>query len=229
MPFNWSYLKAHQLKIHVTNAQNPPKDQKTRFYIYAYLSDAICAQQYFPRMSWTWTSKEIVVNIYCNFISDFSYLGVMARLTDHFIILLYDIIFEQDLPFMSRETMQVIVKIVDWYASHGGTFIEVFWQKETSTYSMKLRYRQSGHVRGLISPLHMVISRTALEEEISWPTLPLRIRLCKIKSLKDAYAKDQEILNFNFGRKVFNLYDPHNICENHCAKVYSPWIHETFQ
>lgn len=42
----------------------------------------------------------------------------------------------------------------------------------------------------------------------------------------DAEAK--EILKFEFGTKYFNLFEPHGICKNHCAKVHYPWIHGTF-
>lgn len=50
----------------------------------------------------------------------------MAHLTGHFIIPLYKIIFEEDPPYMSREAMEAIAGIVDWYASLSGTFIRVF-------------------------------------------------------------------------------------------------------
>lgn len=50
----------------------------------------------------------------------------MAWIIDHFIILLYKIIFEKDPHFMSSEEMDVIVDIPDWYASLAGTFIRVF-------------------------------------------------------------------------------------------------------
>ena len=52
---NWSDLLARQLKAHVAQVQNPPKDEQERFYMSAYLLDAICAQQQFPGMNWTWT------------------------------------------------------------------------------------------------------------------------------------------------------------------------------
>lgn len=50
----------------------------------------------------------------------------MENLTDHFIIPLYNLIFEQDPPFISQEEMETIVNIVDWYASLGSTFIRVY-------------------------------------------------------------------------------------------------------
>jgi len=44
-PCNWSNLLAHQLKIHVTNAWNLPKNEQARFYMSAYLLDEIYTQQ----------------------------------------------------------------------------------------------------------------------------------------------------------------------------------------
>ena len=50
-PFNWSDMLAHHLKSHVSKAQNLPKNKQARFYMSAYLLDAIRAQQQFPDMS----------------------------------------------------------------------------------------------------------------------------------------------------------------------------------
>ena len=69
--------------------------------MFAKLLDVIYAQQQFPGMNWTWTPREIAVKIYCKLLLDCSYRGVMARLTEHFIISLYKIIFEQDPPCIS--------------------------------------------------------------------------------------------------------------------------------
>ena len=57
-PFKWSDMLALQLKVNVTNAQNPPKDEQEKFYMFAYLLDVIYAQHQFPGMGWTWTPSE---------------------------------------------------------------------------------------------------------------------------------------------------------------------------
>lgn len=77
-------------------------------------------------MNWTWTPRETVVHIYFKFLLDCNHRGVMEQLTDHFIIPLYKLIFEEDPPCMSRGEMEVITDIIDWYAAPGGTFLRVF-------------------------------------------------------------------------------------------------------
>lgn len=69
-PFNWLDFLALQLKVHVTKAHNPPKDEKERFYMYAYLLDAIYAQHWFRSMGWTRTLLETVTNIEFKLLSD---------------------------------------------------------------------------------------------------------------------------------------------------------------
>lgn len=91
-PFNWSDLLVQQLKSHVAKAWNLPKNEQTRFFMSKYLLDAICAQQQFPSMNWTWTPQETTMNIYFKSIFYCSYQGVMARLTYHFIIPLYKLL-----------------------------------------------------------------------------------------------------------------------------------------
>lgn len=64
----------------------------------------------------------------------------MTRLSDHFILLLYKMIFKQDQPYMSQEAKEALHKIADWYASLGGTFIGMFGKEkpphEISRFSM---------------------------------------------------------------------------------------------
>lgn len=47
----------------------------------------------------------------------------------------------------------------------------------------------------------------------------------EIKSLKDADAEAKEIVKFEFETRDYNQYDPREICKNHYARVYYPWIH----
>lgn len=117
---------AQQLKIHVTNAKNPPKGKQARFYMFDYLLEVICAQNSIPGMSWTWSPKEPVVHIYCKLLSECSYKGVMEKLTEHFLIPLYNMIFEEDLPCMSREKMEAVSELAGWFASPNGTYLRVF-------------------------------------------------------------------------------------------------------
>jgi len=152
----------------------------------------------------------------------------MERLTGHFIISLYKLIFEQYPPFMSQEAMEVILNITNRNASLDGTFIRVFVGEKPMhvlpRYAMENLVMQevSYHLStGLSVGLHR-------KKKVSWLTLPLRIGLYEIKILKDADAEAKEILKFEFDTKYFNMYDPCGIFKDHCAKVYYPWIHRTF-
>ena len=71
----------------------------------------------------------------------------MARLTNHYIIPLDKLIFEEDPPCMSREAMEAIIDIVDWYASPSGTFISVF-SREKPTHVA--RGREMGDLLSLL-------------------------------------------------------------------------------
>lgn len=218
-------MLALQLKVHVSNARNLPKDGQARFYMFVYLLDAICAQQQFPGMGWTWTPLEEVVNVYCKLLSKCSYRGVMTRLSDHFIAPLYKMIFEQDLPCMSQEAMQALLNIADWYASLGGTFIRMFGMEKPlhelprfATDKLVIQEVAYHISTGLLATLHM-------RKKTPWSTLPLRIGLYEIRTLKDANVETKDLKKFGFDTKSFNPYDPHCICKNHCVKVYFPWVH----
>ena len=50
----------------------------------------------------------------------------MEKLTNHFLILIYKMIFEEEPPCMSCVAMEAILEIVDWFSSLDGTFLIVF-------------------------------------------------------------------------------------------------------
>jgi len=83
-PLNSSDLLVQHLRIHVGNALNPPKGRKVRFYMFAYLLDAICAHNAFPSMNRACSPQEHVVHIHYKLLSDWDHRGVMENLTDHF-------------------------------------------------------------------------------------------------------------------------------------------------
>ena len=93
--------------------------------MFAYLLDAIYAWNAFPSMSWTWTLRDPIVYIYCRVFSDCSHRGVMEKLTDHFLILLYQMIFEEEPRCMSRGEMEEVEDIIDWFPSLDGTFLKI--------------------------------------------------------------------------------------------------------
>ncbi len=55
--------------------------------------------------------------------------------------------------------------------------------------------------------------------------LQLRIGLYAIQSMKEVDTEVEEFKRFKFSTKIFNLYDPHGLCRDHCVKVYYSWIH----
>lgn len=125
-PFNWLDFLSQQLIIHVTNAKNPPTGKKAIFYMSAYLLDTICARNSFPGMNWAQSPREKVIQIYSKILSECSYKGVVGNLTDHFLIPLYKLIFEEEPPCMSRGEMEAVSELVDWFASLDVTFLRVF-------------------------------------------------------------------------------------------------------
>lgn len=177
MPFNWSDLLTLHLKVNLTNSLNPLKDEQVRFHMSTYLLDAICARHQFLGMDWTWTPTETTVNLNCNFLSIFSYQRAMVRLTNHFIILVYKLIFEHDPPCMSQEVMEGILNIADWYASPSGTFIRVFGKEKPS--HILPRYAMNKLVMQEVSYQIFIALSTRLhrKKKESWPTLPLWIKL----------------------------------------------------
>jgi len=129
----------------------------------------------------------------------------MAQLTDHFIISLYNIIFEEDSPCMSREAMEVIEDIVDWHALPGGTFIRVFGREKPL--HVLSRHATDKLVMQEVSYHLATVLSTMLhrKKKPPWPTLPLHIRLYEIKNLKFADTEGKEIVRFEFGTRDFNL------------------------
>jgi len=113
----------------------------------------------------------------------------MARISDHFFAPLYMRIFEQDPPCMYQETMEALLNIEDWYASPKVTFISMYNAKKyphvLSRFAMDNLAMQdvSYHIS---TGLSVGLDRKKKEP---WPTLPMKIRLYVIESLKEADVK----------------------------------------
>jgi len=81
-------------------------------------------------------------------------------------------IFEQDLPCMSKATMEALIDIADWYASPFGTFIWMYSvEKPThvlSKFSMDklVMLEVAYHISAKIS------TRLHRKKKAPWPTLP---------------------------------------------------------
>jgi len=165
------------------------------------------------------------VNIYCKLLSESSYRGVMARLSDHFITPVYRMIFEKDPPCMSQEAMQAFLNIENWYAPLDVTFIRMFGMENPlhellmfSTDKLVMQEVAYHISTGLSAGLHR-------RKKAPWPTLSFWIGFYETHTLKDVDVEAKELKKFLFGTKSFNLYYPHCICKSHCAKVYYPSIH----
>lgn len=77
-------------------------------------------------MEWAWSPTKTVVNTYFKFLSECSFKGVITRLFDHFVSPVYKMIFRQDPPCMSKEVIEALIGIANWYASLFDSFIRMF-------------------------------------------------------------------------------------------------------
>lgn len=100
-----------------------------KIYMSAYILDAICVQQEFSGLKWVRTPTKIVVNTYCKMLSECSFIGVITRLSNYFVTPIYKMIFEQDPPCMSKETIEALIDIIDLYASPFDSFIRIYSTK----------------------------------------------------------------------------------------------------
>ena len=62
-------------------------------------------------MKWAWTSVETFVNTYCKMLSECNFKGVITQLLDHFVTPVYNMIFEEDPPYMSKAEMEALIGI----------------------------------------------------------------------------------------------------------------------
>lgn len=94
--------------------------------MFSYLMDAICAHNAFLGMNRTWTPQDLVVHIYCKFLSECSHKGVMEKMLNHFLIPLYKFIFEEERPCVLHGVMEVVSEISNYFASPNATFLRLF-------------------------------------------------------------------------------------------------------
>lgn len=194
----------------------------------AYILDAVCAHQQSPYLGWAWTPSESSVYTYCRLFSKCSFYGVIIQFSNHFVTLVYKIIFKQDPPCMSHATIESLIDIANWYASPLGTFIQMYIAEKALHVLPKflmdklVMQEVSYHISTRLS------TRLHWRKNPPWPSLPLQIRLYEILNLNHGEAKREEFKIFTLGTRIFNLYDPHYIVKDYCTRVKHPWIHEAF-
>lgn len=142
---------------------------------------------------------ETSVNTYCKLLSECRFHGVITQLLDHFVTIMYKMIFEQDPPCMSKASMEAPIDIEDWYASPFGTFIWMYSTEKPPDVLPKFSTNKlvmqevSSHISvGLSARIHRI-------KKAPWPTLPLWIRLYEIKNLNHENVEREEFKKFNFG------------------------------
>ena len=122
--------------------------------------------------------------------------------------------------------MQPLLNIENCHRSPSGTFIRIFGKEkpphELHKFSMD-KFVMKEVAYHIYTRLSIGLHR---RKNGPWPTLPFRIGLYEIHALKDADTEARDLKKFGFGTKSFNPYDPHCICQKHCAKEYYPSIHE---
>lgn len=122
---NWSDMLAHQLKEQVIRAWQPPKGSSRNLH-FSYILDEIYAHQEFPGFKWAWISAKTSMNTYCKMFSECSFRGIITQLSNHFVTLVYKMIFKQDPPYILKATIEAIIDIANCYGSSSNTFIWMY-------------------------------------------------------------------------------------------------------
>ena len=204
---NWSDMLAHQLKEQVTRARQSPKGMQAEIYVYAYILDAICAWQEFPRLKWAWTQAETAVNTYCKMLSECSFRVVITWLSNNFVTSVYKMIFEQDPPCMLKAAMEALTDIADWYASPSDTFIWMYNVEKPPhvlpkfSLEIVIMHEVAYHISvGLSARLHR-------KKKGPWSSLSLWIRIYKIQNFKHANVEAEQMKKYPFNAWSYNLYN----------------------
>jgi len=123
----------------------------------------------------------------------------MEKLTDHFLILLYKLVFKEGPPRMSCGVVDVVSEIKDWFASSNGTFLRVFGGQNSP--HLLLRHANDQLVMQEVTH-HLSTGLSTFfckNKKAPWPTLPMQIELYEIKNLKVVDTEGKAIENFAFG------------------------------
>ena len=116
---------------------------------------------------------------------------------------------------MSKKEMEALIGIADWYASPSSTFIRMFSVEKPLNVIHKFALyvlvmeELAYHISAGLT------TRLQRKKKAPWPTLPLRIGLYEIQSIKQADVKAELMKKYPFNLRSYNLYDPHCIVKDH--------------
>jgi len=125
--FNRASILALSLKTNISTAKHPEPKQPPEIYMDSYLLDVAYARCQFDNLSYNWdTSAANPVHHHYKFFWDIAYKGMIDVISESFITLLYQQLFREEKPCMSRKAMEIVVKVAHWLPIQEGTFIRVF-------------------------------------------------------------------------------------------------------
>lgn len=134
-------------------------------------------------------------------------------------------IFEQDTPCMLKVAMETLIDIANWYALLSDTFIWMY--NAEKPLHVLLKFALDILVMQEV-PYHISVgltSRLHRKKKAPWPAVLLCIGLYEIRSFKHVDVEAEQMKKYPFDLQSYNLYDPHCILKDHCARVQFNWIH----
>ena len=103
------------LKEEIGKYQKISTNRKPTFYMSGYVMDVFCATSSFLAMGWNWTRTSPPIHIYCSYMWEDNFVPWIYEICDHFIGLVYQMIFKGDAPTFSERARALISLMGDWY------------------------------------------------------------------------------------------------------------------
>ena len=169
----------------------------------------MCANREYPSLGWRWEPNLPSVHVYLKMPWENKYKEDYEWICNGLFSTLYQVLFGEEAPFLSPEGKKLVKEYGDWYMTPVGVYIRIVGMSKpphwfphfvpNTLLLQELDYQT--YINGVASSLHR-------KKKGLWPPFPLKTKVCKIKSFKQAKDEVGVLIYYKFKEVTFKRHDP---------------------
>jgi hypothetical protein len=216
--FDWAKILSDNLFNKITEYQEQKAAGKpSRFYMSAYIMDAICALTPFPLMNWAWSpSGEKTVHEYHDKLWENNANEFIYEIFNWVVVPLHVTIFGLLPPRISDGIAANLSQITDWYVEEEFSYLRVFG---ATVPPMALPQFIPDKLACCEIARQTVIGGVRKELKASakkvWPSFPIRLNSYSLLDFGHAKAEAAALEGLNLAYIEYKMHDPQRIVSTH--------------
>jgi len=178
--------------------------------------NVMCASIEYPTLGWIWEANLPSIHVYCKMLWENKYKEDYEWICNELFSRLYQVLFGEVAPCLSPEGHKLFKEYGDCYMTPVGVHIKIAssmkppdWLPHFVPDTMLLQeMAYQTYVNGVAASLHR-------KNKGLWPMFPLKTKVCKIESFKQAKDEVGVLTSCKSKEATFRRHDPQGKLKEH--------------